>query len=477
MSYDEFFTDGDKPYAENLNDSLALLDAFDVTVPCSIPEMFSNGEFNSTVNVTRKCGVALVTLKSVDSGVTVGTGSISGTGSVVFRVYPNFNSFYKWSKIILEKTGTVSISFRKTDGTEISATVGSDGTISESSALKQLQEIDVVFTLASANISNILIWFINNQSERTRTGALLEASQLVNVNGTVTANDGKAVSGDTVKTALDNLHSTVTGEIEDLSDSVDSDLSDLSDEVDTKLTLKEDKSNKVTTLDNSSSHYPSCSAVKNITDNKANASHTHHKYEITDMYTYEISASDYNVDIDSTVTINVKVKTMGGNPVAGMVVPVLKNNKTWQSGTTDVNGTFSLSYTADMFGLVTFSLNGNAYVHTQIKVGGWKTLTEVSGDNIYWKAEYNETHTRVRLSYGASQTATSSETAYGTSLIDDAHSYLRPILPVMFPVYNGNVVVTMRNDQTNLTRKSTTGSTITMNTQYWQVEWPHQGLP
>ena len=305
MSFDEFFTDGDKPYAENLNDSLALIDAFDVTVPCSMPEMFSNGEFNSTVNVTRKCGVALVTLKSVDSGVTVGTGSISGTGSVVFRVYPNFNSFYKWSKIILEKTGTVSISFRKTDGTEISATVGSDGTISESSALKQLQEIDVVFTLTSATISTILIWFINNQGERTRTGALLEASQLVNVNGTVTVNDGKAVSGDTVKTALDNLHSTVTGEIEDLSDNVDSDLSDLSDEVDTKLTLKEDKSNKVSVLDNSNSHYPSSSAVNTALNGKANTTHTHVSSEITDLINkiYPVGAIYMSVNSTSPASL------------------------------------------------------------------------------------------------------------------------------------------------------------------------------
>ena len=272
MSYDEFFTDGDKPYAENLNDSLALLDAFDVTVPCSMPEMFSNGEFNSTVNVTRKCGVALVTLRSVDSGVTVGTGSISGTGSVVFRVYPNFNSFYKWSKIILEKTGTVSISFRKTDGTEISATVGSDGTISESSALKQLQEIDVVFTLTSANISNILIWFINNQSERTRTGALLEASQLANVDGQVVSGETKAVNGDTVYAALEDFSTNV----------VDDKIDDLSDEVDQKLLLKENVSNKVNSLSNSSTNYPTCNAVKSVTDGKANSSHTHIVSEVTD---------------------------------------------------------------------------------------------------------------------------------------------------------------------------------------------------
>lgn len=263
MAYEEFFTDSDKPYAENLNDSLVLTDAFDLSVPLCMPDGFSNGEFSSTLNVTRKCNVGLVTLKSVGSGVTVGTGQISGSGEVVFRVYPNFNCFYKWDKVIVEKSGTVGISFRKPDGSGITATVGSDGVISDSSALKQLSEVDVVFVLSDATISNILIWFVNNHNKSVRTGALLEASQLANVDGEVVSGETKAVNGGTVKTALDNLHTTVTGEIEDLSDNITS-------ETDSKLALKEDKSNKVTSLDSSDTHYPSSNAVKNVTDGKAN---------------------------------------------------------------------------------------------------------------------------------------------------------------------------------------------------------------
>ena len=270
MSFDEFFTDGDKPYSENLNDSLVLTDAFDLSVPLCMPDGFSNGEFSSTLNVTRKCNVGLVTLKSVGSGVTVGTSQISGSGEVVFRVYPNFNCFYKWDKILLEKSGTVDISFRKPDGSGITATVGVDGIISDNNALKQLQEIDVVFTLSSATINNILIWFVNNQGTRNRTGARLEASQLANVNGTVTANDDKAVNGGTVKTALDDLHTTVTGEIEDLSDSVTANISSLTSSV----ALKEDKSNKVTSLDSSDTHYPTSKAVKTAIDTHSHNNHS-----------------------------------------------------------------------------------------------------------------------------------------------------------------------------------------------------------
>jgi len=265
MSYDEFVTDGDKPYAENLNDALLLLDAFDVTVPCKMPDMFSNGQFSSTTEVERKCGVAIVTLKSVASGVTVGTSSISGTGAITFRVYPNFNSFYKWKSIVLDMTGTVAIGFKKADGTTISATVASDGTISDASALKELAPIDVTLTLTSATINSILISFINNQGTRARTGALIEADQLVNVNGTITSGNDKAVSGGTVYTALDTLSDVVDGK-ESLSNKVTSlDNSDShypsSKAVKTVTDAKENTSNKVTTLDASNTHYPSCSAV------------------------------------------------------------------------------------------------------------------------------------------------------------------------------------------------------------------------
>lgn len=272
MAYEEYFTNEDKPYSENLNDALLLLDAFDVTVPVKMPDMFSNGEFTSNLNLARKCGVGIITLISKGSGVTIGTNTITGTGEVVFRVYPNFNGFYKWQSIILQKTNTVNVAFRKPDGSSISATVSSDGTISDNNALKQLLEVDLVLTLTNATISSILINFINNHTKTDRVSALLEASQLANVNGSVATGNTEAVNGGTVKTALDDLHSTVSDEIDDLSDDVDGRLSTLSGNVDTKLALKEDKANKVTSLTNSDTQYPSSNAVKTVADMKENLS-------------------------------------------------------------------------------------------------------------------------------------------------------------------------------------------------------------
>ena len=104
----------------------------------------------------------------------------------------------------------------------------------------------------------------------------------------------------------------------------------------------------------------------------APASHTHPVSQITNLYDYQITASSYNVNIDSSVNITVKVTNRAtGRPVTGVTVPVLKNNSTWKSGTTGVNGTFSLSYTADTWGLTTFSAKT---ANTQIHVTGWKQI-------------------------------------------------------------------------------------------------------
>ena len=40
--YDNYFTNEDKPFAENLNDALLISNVFDFTVPIVLPTMFSN---------------------------------------------------------------------------------------------------------------------------------------------------------------------------------------------------------------------------------------------------------------------------------------------------------------------------------------------------------------------------------------------------------------------------------------------------
>ena len=126
-------------------------------------------------------------------------------------------------------------------------------------------------------------------------------------------------------------------------------------------------------------------AKVNQLSNYAPLSHNHTKNQITDLYNYQISASKYNVDIDTDVTITVKVTNQQGKPVVGVTVPVLKDNEAWKSGTTGVNGTFSLTYTADTWGLVMFSTNNNSL---QVNVIGLKQVKQR-----VWSSSNNLTYT------------------------------------------------------------------------------------
>ena len=186
----------------------------------------------------------------------------------------------------------MDISFRLTDGTSISATVGADGTISEASALKKLQEIDVVFDLTSATISNILIEFINNQDKSVRTGALLEAEQLINVNGSVEEDDLRAVNGDTVNAVVSELNNEMIDGLNS-KENVNNKVNDLDSStthypscnaVKSVTDGKENVNNKVNTLNSSSSQYPTCNAVKSVTDAKANLNHSHSGRDIDDLF-------------------------------------------------------------------------------------------------------------------------------------------------------------------------------------------------
>lgn len=173
--YDDYFTNEDKPFAENLNDALLLSNVFDMTVPIQIPKMFSNSTWVSTTS-PRKCGVAVLTLKDgLPSGVTVGTDSttgnstLTGTGTVKLSFYPNFNSFGKFKSMTWENTGTIVVNLKTTTGTTIASNI-SKGTINnQSSELRTLQEIVIEIVFTNATLKSFEVVMENKQ--QTRYGA------------------------------------------------------------------------------------------------------------------------------------------------------------------------------------------------------------------------------------------------------------------------------------------------------------------
>ena len=105
--------------------------------------------------------------------------------------------------------------------------------------------------------------------------------------------------------------------------------------------------------------------------NYALNNHTHVKTNISDLYNYSISCSDYNPTIDSEISVTVKVTNQAGNPVSGQSISIAKNNVAWKNGVTGSNGEFTTTYTCSEWGIVTFSANNN---FTQIMVKGWRQL-------------------------------------------------------------------------------------------------------
>lgn len=151
MSFDEFFVNGDKPYAENLNDSVLLANALEFDVVVTAPTQFSTGKFLD-VTSARKCGVCTIRLdESLPSGVSVtGDGKLSFTGekTVQFYVYPNFNQFGKWKSVSWVCTGTGSNAKIKVDlltknGDVIVSDITNGGTLSSNNQLQVLDEIIV----------------------------------------------------------------------------------------------------------------------------------------------------------------------------------------------------------------------------------------------------------------------------------------------------------------------------------------------
>lgn len=173
--YDDYFTNEDKPFAENLNDALLLSNVFDMTVPIQVPKMFSNSTWVSTTS-PRKCGVAVLTLKDgLPSGVTVGTDSttgnstLTGTGTVKLSFYPNFNSFGKFKSMTWENDGTIVVNLKTATGTTIASNISKGAIENQSSDLRTLQEIVIEIVFTNATLKSFEVVMENKQ--QTRYGA------------------------------------------------------------------------------------------------------------------------------------------------------------------------------------------------------------------------------------------------------------------------------------------------------------------
>ena len=142
-----FFKNGDKAYAENLNDGVLVGNAFDVTVSIGLPGDTSSVFPNSSSVVKAKvCDVSITPNSNLSIGSTI---SNSSGSSQTYRltVYPNFNRFGGFKSITLTADSGVTFYVANKGGTSPIANNLDYTNLGNVPELKVLKEYDIVLTI------------------------------------------------------------------------------------------------------------------------------------------------------------------------------------------------------------------------------------------------------------------------------------------------------------------------------------------
>ena len=189
----------------------------------------------------------------------------------------------------------------------------------------------------------------------------------------------------------------------------------------------------------------------------------------------DIGCSSYNPTIDGTVTVTVTVKDVYGDAVSGEEVTVTASEGNFtayngtaitgaasHTGTTDSNGQFTLTYTASVWGLITFTAPNAS---TQIKVKGFKSKSMWNG-TLY----YNNEMASLVLNWQGSGTYNTA-TWTDSGAFDTVPSSLRPKQNVYSTLTDIRMVVRV-NYSTGKLQYVTGGASIS--NPYFQcvLTWP-----
>lgn len=294
-SSDFYFTEDDKIFAEHLNDTILLSNAFDLTIPVKIPSMFSNSEFVNTTE-PRKCGMSIVTLKSsLPSGISINSaGALTGSGTVSFKFYPNFTSFGCIKKLNWDNTGSITVKLKKSDNTTIISNVTKNADISQNAELNKLQEIIIEVVFSNATLTNLEV-FLKNK-DNTRYGANIGIKNVNNLNDDLTNLENKNNQQDSRLNSIDNNNIQQT-----------------------------------TRLDN----------INNL-----------------DLrYNYSLSASNYNPNIDEDIDLTVTATDITGSPAPNKNITLYHNGNTISTKATNNDGVATWTYNCSTWGMQFFSIN------------------------------------------------------------------------------------------------------------------------
>lgn len=181
-----------------------------------------------------------------------------------------------------------------------------------------------------------------------------------------------------------------------------------------------------------------------------------------------LTVSDYNPNIDSTVTLTVTVKDVYNRPVVGEEVTVTASEGDFTqldgstitaassvTGTTNSSGQFTLTYACSEWGLITFSANTTS---TQVSVTGWKQVQSLSSDRVIVYTDGKNAKIRI----GGTFTTSTSAGEFNLGTIDRAYKPLENYTTNYTTATTNYFPVYLRADDTvvHLYKASTTSSSI-----------------
>lgn len=339
--YDDYFTNNDKPFSENLNSSLLLSNAFDVSVPIEMPRMFNNGSFVNNTS-PRKCGVAIVTLRTqLPSSISINNdGELTGTGTVQLKFYPNFNNFGKIRSVSWDDSEDITINLKKTNGTVIASEINNGIIESESEELRKLQEILIEIVFNNATLSDFKVIMEGKQGDRY--GAEVGVDEVDGLDSRLTNIETKNTQQDSRITAIESAESA--------------------------------QDTRITNMENG----------------------------LSSIYNYTITPSKYNPKIDENITLTIDVTDKNGHGVPYTWITI---TRTWMDGDeesgqysywdmerTDENGRIVSTETMDKWGIIDYQVG---YAHCQVHVTGWRHIRGQAANK--WALYRNQTHAKLHL--------------------------------------------------------------------------------
>lgn len=186
-------------------------------------------------------------------------------------------------------------------------------------------------------------------------------------------------------------------------------------------------------------------------------------YKITN-----IECSDYNPNIDNSITVTITVTDVYGDAISDESVTVTASegnftqlngsnitNASSVTGTTNSSGQFTLTYACSEWGLITFNANN---VSTQVHVTGWRLISSVGITN-YQIYENGEKRIRIIFNY-STESLTTTWTTLTQSAIGDTTK--RPPADVVVVGHYGNYVIKVNTYGNIMARAITETATTTI---------------